>query len=423
MAKFSQVLKQGKNLGIYMSASLIPMALSLITNPWIAKNLPPVDYAIIGYYQGFNTLLTPFINFYLLHYYTKRFFETTDSEREKLRATIFKSLIYFSLILSIIAIGGLYIYTAYFNKDSQISFFPYAIISVMSLPVVGIYSLSLTDFRMQRRSWDFFKLSVSNGILVTFVTLLFVVIFKWGAFGKLSATLMATTAVFIYLLIKNRKLLAIPFDMTTFKTAAKFCSPLVIAAMLTFFSSGYERVVLERMGDLVEMGIYVVGATIAGYISVFSKSIDDTFQPDIFQSIVKKDYKKCFKVISVKVALISIVVIAFIATAPFVIDILTAGRYTSSVGYAQIVAVSSVTSMLYYSFSQVTIAMGYTSITLTNKIIGSILSVIAYTVLINKYGATGAAWGVVLSYIFFFIGNIILVIIKNKIHVTKNIKH
>ena len=206
MAKFSQVLKQGKNLGIYMSASLIPMVLSLITNPWIAKNLPPVDYAIIGYYQGFNTLLTPFINFYLLHYYTKRFFETTDSERELLRATIFKSLIYFSLILSTIAIGGLYIYTAYFNKDSQISFFPYAIISVMSLPVVGIYSLSLTDFRMQRRSWDFFKLSVSNGILVTFVTLLFVVIFKWGAFGKLSATLLATTAVFIYLLIKHRNI-------------------------------------------------------------------------------------------------------------------------------------------------------------------------------------------------------------------------
>ena len=182
--------------------------------------------------------------------------------------------------------------------------------------------------------------------------------------------------------------------------------------MLTFFSSGYERVILERTGDLVEMGIYVVGATIAGYIGVFSTSINDTFQPDIFQSIVKKDYKRCFKVISVKIALISIVVIAFIATAPFVIDILTAGRYTSSLGYAQIVAVSSVTSMLYYSFSQVTIAMGYTSITLTNKIIGSILSVIAYTVLINKYGATGAAWGVVLSYIFFFIGNIILVTIK-----------
>lgn len=423
MVSLSKFKKQGKNLGIYLSASLIPMALSLITNPWIAKNLPPVDYAIIGYYQGFNTLLTPFINFYLLHYYTKRFFETNDTEREELRSTIFKSLIYFSLVLSIIAIGGLYIYTEIFNKGSQISFFPYAIISVMSLPVVGIYSLSLTDLRMQRRSWDFFKLSVSNGLLVTVVTLFFVVIFKWGAIGKLSATLLATSIVFIYLLIKHRNMFAIPFNRAIFITSIKFCFPLVIAAMLTFFSSGYEKVVLERMGDLVEMGYYVVGATIAGYIGVFSTSINDTFQPDVFQSIVKKDFRRCFKVISAKIALISIIVIVFIATAPFVIDILTAGRYMNSVDYAQIVAISSITSMLYYSFSQVTIAMGYTSITLTNKIIGSILSVIAYTVLINKYGATGAAWGVVLSYLFFFIGNVILVIIKKKLHVTRNIKH
>lgn len=414
MATINRIAKKGKNLSIYLSASLIPMVLSLITNPWIAKNLPPVDYAIIGYYLGFNTLLTPFINFYLLHYYTKRFFETSDAEREELRATIFKSLIYFSLALSIIAIGGLYIYTEIYNEKSQIAFFPYAIISVMSLPVVGIYSLSLTDLRMQRRSWDFFKLSVSNGVLVTVVTFLFVVTFKWGAIGKLSATLLATTTVFIYLLIKHRRLLAIPFNRTIFKTSVKFCFPLVLAAMLTFFSSGYEKVVLERMGNLIEMGIYVVGATIAGYISVFSKSIDDTFQPDIFQSIVKKDYGRCFKVIVTKIALISTIVIVFIATAPYVIDILTAGRYTSSVGYAQIIAISSITSMLYYSFSQVTVAMGYTSITLVNKIIGSILSIIAYTILIDKFGAYGAAWGVVLSYIFFFVGNVILVFIKKK---------
>jgi hypothetical protein len=89
--------------------------------------------------------------------------------------------------LSVIAIGGLYIYTEFFNKESQISFFPYAIISVMSIPVVGIYSLSLTDLRMQRRSWDFFKLSVSNGILVTieFFTLQ----------GKEDAALRAVTRV------------------------------------------------------------------------------------------------------------------------------------------------------------------------------------------------------------------------------------
>ena len=64
--------------------------------------------------------------------------------------------------------------------------------------------------------------------------------------------------------------------------------------------------------------------------------------------------------------------------------------------------------------SQVTVAMGYTTITLWNKIIGSVLSVASFSILIPTYGATGAAWGVVLSYIYFFIGNVVMVIIKHK---------
>lgn len=72
--------------------------------------------------------------------------------------------------------------------------------------------------------------------------------------------------------------------------------------------------------------------------------------------------------------------------------------------------------MLYYSMSQVTVAMGYTTITLWNKIIGSVLSIATFSLLIPVYGATGAAWGVVISYVYFFIGNVIMVIIKNKIN-------
>ena len=71
ISKFRQ---QISNLSIYFLASLIPMILSLVSNPFLAKNLSPEDYAIIGYYSAFVTLFSPLINFYLLHYYTKRFY-------------------------------------------------------------------------------------------------------------------------------------------------------------------------------------------------------------------------------------------------------------------------------------------------------------------------------------------------------------
>ena len=402
------------NLSIYFVAALIPMILSLLANPFIAKNLSPEDYAIVGYYTAFNTLFGPFINFYLLHYYTKRFYELNDRERLALKGTIFKSLIFFSLILALIALLILYFYTAFFNSDSQLPFMPYALLTMMTVPLTGIYSLNLTEFRMLRKSKQFFKLSVTNGTLGVFLAVLFVVIFKWGADGRLWAAFISALIIFTYVFFKNRELVKVRFDYNTFKTACKFCLPLVIASMLTFFSSGYDKVILERTGDVTALGIYSVGAVIASYLHVFSTSINDTFQPDIFKSVVERNMRKCMYYIMAKLAIMSICVLCFIALAPYIIDILTFGRYVNSTPFASILAISSITSMLYYSMSQVTVALGYTNLTLWNKIIGSVLSIASFSILIPAYGATGAAWGVVLSYIYFFIGNVIMVFIKHK---------
>jgi len=395
-------------------ASIIPMLFSIIANPFIAMNMSPTDYATVGYYSAFNTLLTPVINFYLLHYYTKKYFELTTEERIELKAVLVKALMFFSLIISVIALFGLYIYTTVFNKGSEIPFSPYALISVMSIPITGIYSLNLVDYRMQRRSKDFFILSVTNGVLALCLSVLLVVVLKYGALGKFLSVFVANLIIFIYCFYTNREIFKVKFNKQIFNDALKFCYPLVIAAMLSFFSNGYDKIVLERIGNVHELGYYVVGVQIAGYLSVFSTSIDDTFQPDIFQSVVQRDFKKCTKIILSKIGLLSVIVLFFIAFAPFLVDVLTAGRYVVSTKYAMIVSLSAISSMLYHSLSQVTIALGYTKITLINKVVGSILCVAMYTMLILKWGAIGAAWGTVVSFIIFFIGNLFLVWIKNR---------
>lgn len=407
---------QIKNLGIFFLASLVPMVASLVTNPFIAKNMSPEDYGIVGYYSAFSTLFLPLVNFYLLHYYTKRYFEVSEEKRIQLKAMIFKALIIFSSLMSLLALLLLLLYTIIFNEGSEVPFYPYALIAMLSLPITGIYTLNLVDMRMSRDSTGFFKLSVSSGLLSVLVTLLFVVVFKWGALGKMTATAVSSVVIFAYVFWQNRDLLLVEFDSDDFKIALQFCWPLVLASMLTFFSSGYDKVYLERLGDINNLGVYSVGFSMAGYLNVFANSINDTFQPDIFKNIVQRNYKKTLVYILLKICLMSVVVVTFIIFAPYIIRILTFGRYESATPYAQVISLSCLTSMLYYSMSQITVALGLTSITLVNKVIGSVLSVLCFNLLISKYSAIGAAWGVVLSYMFFFLGNVLLVFIK----ITKN---
>lgn len=411
---FKKFQSQIKNLSVYFLAALIPMVLSLVSNPFIAKNMSPTDYAITGYYAAFNTLFAPLVNFYLLHYYTKRYFELDGASRLQLKGTLFKTLLSFSFIFAFIALVVIYCYRVFFNAESEIPFAPYAVLSILALPVTGIYSLNLVEYRMARNSRSFFYLSVSNGLIVVALTLLFVVFFKLGAIGKLSATLLGSTIVFLYVLYRNRNLLKVKFNNKILKDALLFCWPLVLASMLTFFSHGYDKVFLERVGEIAELGIYSVGFSIASYLHLFSTSINDTFQPDIYESVVKKNYRKCAKYIGIKMVIMSLCVCGFIIFAPFLVKLLTYGRYVASTKYAIIISLSSITSMLYYSMSQVTIASGHTSITLWNKILGSLLSIVSYSLLIKNFGAIGAAWGTVISYFYFFAGNTILLLWVSK---------
>lgn len=410
----SKFKNQIANLSIYFLAAFIPMILSLVSNPYLAKNMSPADYAITGYYSAFNSLFSPLVTFYLLNYYTKQYYELAIEERKLLKATLFRALIFFSLFMSLISLLLLFIYSTYFNSESQIPFLPYALLSMLTLPLMGIYTLTLTEYRMSRESKMFFKLSVTNGVTGVLLALLLVVVFKYGAIGRMTATMLTAAILFIYVFIRNIDIWKYPFDKKIFLIAVKFCWPLVIASMLTFFCTGYDKVLLERQGDITSLGIYSVGVTIAGYLSLFSNSINDTFQPDIFESIVKRKFRRCLKFIVMKLTIMSMCVIGFAIFAPFIISILTFGRYVDSAPYAIIVAISSVTSMLYYSMSQITVALGYTKITLINKIIGSFISILSFHILVTNFGAIGAAWGIVFSYLYFFAGNALMVFYNYK---------
>ena len=153
--------KYTKTIGQYFGASLIPMLVSLAINPLVAMNMAPEDYAVVGYYSSLSSLFSPLITFYMLHFYTKCYFEVDDEGRERLKAMLVKSLIWFSGAITLCCLVCLYVYISIFNKESTIPFYPYALLSIGALPVTGLYSLLLTDLRMSRASGRYLRVSLT----------------------------------------------------------------------------------------------------------------------------------------------------------------------------------------------------------------------------------------------------------------------
>ena len=160
------LLKYTKHIFVYFGASIIPMLLQLAINPLIAMNMSPEDYAITGYYTSFNTLISPLIIFYMLHYYNKRFYEMDEQGRYMLKALIFKSILSFSFLITILCFIALYSYTNWFGGENQFAIMPYLFYTVFAIPLTGLLNLELSDCRMRRNSKRFFSLSVVSGILL-----------------------------------------------------------------------------------------------------------------------------------------------------------------------------------------------------------------------------------------------------------------
>lgn len=384
------------------------MLLNIAINPFIAMNMSPEDYSILGYFTSFNSLISPIIPYYFIHYYQKRHFELNEEQRRELESLIFRSLILLSGAISLICFAGLLVYIHFFAKTISFPIFPYLLFTVATVYLNGIYCFQQSEYKMSRRPSQYTKLTIFVGLINVTLTLLFVVIIKLGALGKFVAPLLCNFSVFIYLLLRNRELWKVKVSIKSLKPIIIFCTPLTVGAALGYFTNGFDRTYLEQLGDVTEYGNYIVGTQIGLYINVFAAAISTTFSPDICESIATNNQIRFWKYSVLQVSLISIVVLIFIIVCPFAIKILTAGRYMGAVQYASLIAISSITSSIYYIINYYSIATNRPRLYLYTTIIGTLIIIGLYPIVIPAFKYVGGAVMVVVSYVILSLINIIL---------------
>jgi len=385
-----------RNVSLYFSASLIQGLVSLAINPLIAMNMSHYDYALTGFFTSFNSLILPLLSLMFGQYFNKHYFKlNSEEERNDLAAKLVSTRLIFNLFEIVFILMVFHMYAKIQNIEFTV--YPYAIITFSTIIFNNIYDFYLLKLKMGKKASSFFKISIINSVLLSGLLLLLVVGFKLGGLGKLLAPLVTSIILCIYLLPKITK--KIILDKKIFLDALKFCWPLIIAGALGYFFIGFDRALLVNLNDNVQLGLYNVAISISGYLAIFQTSINNTFQPDIFEAVAKNNKKKIITIIGGINVLNLIPIIIFIAFAPFIIKILTAGRFTDAYVYARVLSLANITSSIYYSMSSVIIAYGYTDIALINKIAGSIISFFLYKLLITNFEFYGAAWGQALSFV------------------------
>src|ERR1035437_2712026 len=117
LIKFSSLIeeiknlrKHIKNLSIYFLATIITSFIGVMINPFLAANLSPHDYAIIGYFTSFNSLILSIISFSFLSYYLRNYYKIREDERQAVLNTLLISQLLLGMIALLFVFVGFYLY-------------------------------------------------------------------------------------------------------------------------------------------------------------------------------------------------------------------------------------------------------------------------------------------------------------------------
>ena len=405
-----------KNFSLYLSASIVSGVINVIFNPFLAANLSSLDYSIIGYYTSFGSLFTPILNFSLISFYVRKYFKIPEEKRQLTLDTIITTLIIWGVISSILI---LVLFYAYCNiAKVELPFFPFAVLVVFRLFFNNFLLLYQVECRMRREAKRYFKITILASLITILLSVILVILFKFGAVGRLSAMLISSIFIGIFAIKKIHSKFKI--EKSILKEAISFGWPVSCSYMIQYFLFGVDLALLEPLNDITNMGLYAIALSIVGYLSVFYIALSQTFEPDTYKAVAQFNYKKIFKIIFLISSILASIILVFVIFAKPVISILTYNRYTEAYHFAQILSVGVLTSYLMVAIEDIINAFGFTKVGLLNKIISSAIAVTAYFYLIKTHGFYGAAWGHVLApFIVFIISATSLFLLRNKINTMK----
>ncbi|HRR52978.1 MAG TPA: hypothetical protein P5301_05905, partial [Bacteroidales bacterium] len=243
-------------------------------------------------------------------------------------------------------------------------------------------------YKMQKKPYKFMWFSIGSSLINIGLGLFMVVKLRMGATGKLLSIAIANSLIGIiafFILTKGWTI-----DWKIIKEAFKLGYPLVLITLISIPVTNLDKIILERINDVVNYSYYTIGMQFSGYLMVMYSSIYQSFEPDIYK-YANTDKRKLVYLALFIFGFAIICNLLFTLLSGNIIGFLTSYRYTGATKYANIFIWSNLFILMTYFLSAVFVAKGKTLSLLGRKVIISVcgLALLFYT--INKWGFIGAA--------------------------------
>jgi O-antigen/teichoic acid export membrane protein len=386
-----------KSTGIYLLIPVINFAVSFFTSPIFAKYLSAEEFGYLGYYNTLASFLLVFSSLSLQTYFMSVYFKESEEKRLEIQTTLIAFTLLWNLLFFPISYIGIFLYLKL--SHSQIPFYPFALLAMLT-SVLGIFrGFVQVNYRLGRKPVKFLLIVSGYRVLTVVISLALVVYPKMHLQGRMLGILLVEIVFFIISLFSLLKGQKIAINRDIVKLAFRKVLPLLPASFLFWPMMSYDNIILERMHQPKEMGLYNIGKGIANYLFIALQSFFQTFEPDIYKYASTYNIKALKRTAIAIITLVVISIFVYWVLSPILIKYLTAGRFTGAIYYSNILAVTYGLIIIYSMLDAIILSWQQTHVNLVFNIIGAGLSLVSYTVAGIYFKQTGVATATVFTHL------------------------
>lgn len=389
-----------KNTGFYTFGMLFPKVAQFILLPVYTRYMNPSDFGILGNMQVINSILVLLFTFSLNKAIYRLYHDfTNETEKRNYLGTIFIGVTISTIVLTGILfilsdpVGSIY---------KSIPFYPYFSLTLSAMAVQSFFLVPKTSYFVKEKAGMFVTLSILEFLGKNAFIVVFVVFWEKGVIGYLQGQLIGNLVLLPVFLFLGWKQMNINFNKSLFIKSFRYSFPLLPMALSGWVMQSVDRIFIERYFDTHEVGIYTLGYKIAMLAFIFINSFYKAYNPFYFKTASKNrnvsipKLKKTNTLYLIVVFLTCSLIVLFAKEA---ISILFDERYYEAYHIVTIVGIGMIFGRSSGIFTLSIYQSKKTSYILIVFLIGAAVNIGLNFIFVPKYGAYGAAWATMFTFI------------------------
>ena len=401
--EYQQMLEKSQQIrnSFYYLLPLSGSLLTIISIPILTRILDPADYGVLALAMIYASILNGITNVGMITAFERNYFEYREN-RLKL-AQLFYSSILFVLSNFVILVIITFILRVHISEFLTGS-------STNGLLIITAFASHFFSDTANNFYFTFFKNSgmaithtkfrlVSN-ILAWALSLFLVAVVKVGVVGIVMGQFIAGFTLFIYFIVYYHKIIPFAVNRYILLEALRIGLPLTPRVFIGFFSNQLDKYMISILSSVSSVGVYHIGKKISELSFTFMTALQNVFNPHVYALMFDEQKDKNKAIGNYLTPFLYICIFAAFCIAMFAEELLIILTPESYHNATRIITLLS----MYYGlmfFGKITgtqlIYSKKTHITSMLAFVGVIINIALVIPLTSKYGAIGAAMGMLLA--------------------------